>query len=80
MIIPSQISIAPFKKPEVIVLDTDISDKKYRGIWGILTGTVQVVIEDGTTVNIEVNSGAYYPLAGIKRVNSGGSGAILGVR
>jgi hypothetical protein len=65
---------------EDIIVDTDISDKRYRGLLASVSGTVSVVLENGTTVNIEVLKGIIYPIARIKQINSGGAGVIQGIK
>ena len=65
---------------EDIVVDTDISAKRYRGLLASVTGSVSVVLENGTTVNIEVLKGIIYPIARLKQVNSGGVGVIQGIK
>ena len=65
---------------EDIVLDTDISQKRYRGFLASVTGTVFVILENGTTVNIEVLKGIIYPIARLKQVNSGSVGVIQGIK
>ena len=66
---------------EDIVVDTDISSNRYRGLLASVTGTVSIILENGTTVNIEVLKGIIYPIARIKQVNSAGSvGVIQGLK
>ena len=65
---------------EDIVVDTDISAKRYRGLLASVTGSVSVILENGATVNIEVLKGIIYPIARIKQVNSGGVGAVQGIK
>ena len=65
---------------EDIVVDTDISSKRYRGLLASATGTMSVVLENGTTVNIEVLKGMVYPIARIKQVNSSSLGVVQGIK
>jgi hypothetical protein len=65
---------------ENIVVNTDISAKRYRGLLATVTGSVSMVLEDGSTVNIEVLKGIIYPIARIKQVNSGSFGVVLGIK
>jgi hypothetical protein len=65
---------------EDIVVDTDISAKRYRGLLASVTGSVSVVLENDSIVNIEVLKGIIYPIARIKQVNSGGVGAVQGIK
>lgn len=65
---------------EDIVVDTDISVKRYRGLLASVTGSVSVVLENDSIVNIEVLKGIIYPIARIKQVNSGGVGAVQGIK
>jgi hypothetical protein len=65
---------------EDIVVDTDISAKRYRGLLASVTGSISVILENGATVNIEVLKGIIYPIARIKQVNSGGVGAVQGIK
>lgn len=65
---------------EDIVVDTDISANRYRGLLASVTGSVSVILENGTTVNIEVLKGIIYPIARIKQVNSGGVGVVQGIK
>lgn len=65
---------------ENIVVDTDISSKRYRGLLASVSGSVSVILENGTTVNIEVLKGIIYPIARIKQVNSGSVGVIQGIK
>jgi hypothetical protein len=65
---------------EDIVVNTDISSKRYRGLFGVVTGSVSIVLENGTTVNIEVLKGVIYPIARIKQVNSGSVGVVQGIK
>lgn len=65
---------------EDITLNADISSKRYRGLLAAVTGTVFVTLENGTTVNIEVLKGIIYPIARIKRVNSGSVGVVQGIK
>jgi hypothetical protein len=65
---------------EDILLDTDFSAKRYRGLLASATGTLSVVLENNSTVNIEVLKGIIYPIARIKQVNSGGVGAVQGIK
>jgi hypothetical protein len=65
---------------EDIVVDTDISEKRYRGLLASVTGTVSVILENGTNVNIEVLKGLVYPISRIKQVNSGSVGVIQGIK
>ncbi len=63
-----------------IIVDTDISGNRYRGLLGLVTGTVSVVLENGSTVNIEILKGIIYPIARIKQVNSGSVGVVQGIK
>lgn len=65
---------------EDIVADTDISARRYRGLLAAVTGTVSVILENDTTVNIEVLKGMVYPIARIKQVNSGSAGVVQGIK
>ena len=65
---------------EDIVVNTDISSKRYRGLFGVVTGSVLIVLENGTTVNIEVLKGVIYPIARIKQVNFGSVGVVQGIK
>lgn len=65
---------------EDIVVDTDISAKRYRGLLASVTGTLSVILENGSTVNIEVLKGLVYPISRIKQVNSGSVGVVQGIK
>lgn len=65
---------------EDIVVNTDISAKRYRGLLATVTGSVSMILENGTTVNIEVLKGIIYPIARIKQVNSGSVGVVQGIK
>jgi hypothetical protein len=65
---------------EDIVVDTDISAKRYRGLLASVSGTVSLILENGTNVNIEVLKGLVYPISRIKQVNSGSVGVIQGIK
>jgi len=65
---------------ENIVPDTDISSKRYRGLLGSVSGTMSVILENGTEINIEVLKGIIYPIARIKQVSSGGVGFVQGIK
>lgn len=65
---------------EDIITDIDISSKRYRGLLGFTAGTVSLVLENETTVNIEVLKGIIYPIARIKQVNSGSVGVVQGIK
>lgn len=65
---------------EDIVVDTDISSKRYRGLLASVTGTMSIVLENGTTVNIEVLKGMVYPIARIKQVNASSLGVVQGIK
>jgi hypothetical protein len=80
MIILERPTSEPVTIIEDIAVDTDISSKRYRGLLASITGTVSVILENGTTVNIEVLKGIIYPIARIKQVNSGGAGQVQGIK
>lgn len=65
---------------EDIVVNTDISAQRYRGLLATVTGSVSMILENGSTVNIEVLKGIIYPIARIKQVNSGSLGVVLGLK
>lgn len=65
---------------EDIVVDTDIYEKRYRGLLASVTGTVSVILENGATTSIEVLKGMVYPIARIKQVNSSSVGAVQGIK
>lgn len=73
-------TIEPATIVEDITLDTDISEKRYRSLLGVVTGTVSVILENGNTVNIEAVKGGVLPIARIKQVNSSSVGVIQGIK